>query len=168
MCKKEFKDVDILHRFFIYLFTHLTVLGNYKVFHEIQKLQIDYATYIFVICIYIINFIIVKHMFECLLFLEEKTNILKTYLWSKYIRIIYTFLLEDILPWHRFKGFLVPSGPTNLIPVDEIHYNIFSLMLLKLLPEFDSFNVKIDRISKSLSSSYISRLCLYSSLIYFS
>lgn len=71
MCKKEFKDVDILYWFFIYLFTHLTVLGNYKVFHEIQKLQKEYATYIFVICIYIINFIIVKHMFECLLFLEQ-------------------------------------------------------------------------------------------------
>lgn len=84
----------------------------------------------------------------------RKTNILKKYLWYKYTRIIYTFLLEDILPWHRFKGFLVPSGPTNLIPVDEIHYNIFSLMLLKLLPEFDSFNVKIDRISKSLNSHH--------------
>lgn len=140
MCKKEFKDVDILHWFFIYLFTHLTVLGNYKVFHEIQKLQIDYATYIFVICIYIINFIIVKHIFECLLFLEEN-KYTKKISRSKYIRIIYPFLLEDILPWHRFKGFLLPSGPTNLIPVDEIHYNIFSLMLLKLLPEFDSFNV---------------------------
>lgn len=140
MCKKEFKDVDILHWFFIYLFTHLTVLGNYKVFHEIQKLQIDYATYIFVICIYIFNFIIVKHIFECLLFLEEN-KYTKKISRSKYIRIIYPFLLEDILPWHRFKGFLLPSGPTNLIPVDEIHYNIFSLMLLKLLPEFDSFNV---------------------------
>lgn len=73
MCKKEFKDVDILHWFSIYLFTHLTVLGNYKVFHEIQKLQKDYAPYLFVIyvCIYIINFIIVKHVFECLLFLEQ-------------------------------------------------------------------------------------------------
>lgn len=40
-------------------------------------------------------------------------------------------------------------------------------MLLKLLPEFDSFNVKIDRINKSLSSSYISCLCLYSSYLFF-
>lgn len=78
MCKKEFKDVDILYWFFIYLFTHLTVLGNYKVFHEIQKMQKDYATYIFVICIYIINFIIVKHMFECLFFLKQNKYTKKT------------------------------------------------------------------------------------------
>lgn len=52
MCKKELKDAGIIHWFFIYLVTHLTVLGNYKVFQRntesANRLRYIYIRYMYI------------------------------------------------------------------------------------------------------------------------